>query len=406
MRIRSPLSLILSLGLLGKSHGEGTNLVGTTITRNDIYDHAAITMDLRDMTNRCDQGDLEGARDIYQNGKNAKFSLYTLATHQDHLDDDITFAFQMYGLTEGDVIDGLSSNERYFSSKYVEKLFNDDECILAVEASRALILWMHTAHRTWKIIQDCRIHADPYYDNDYSGVSNMLEKSDEMIAYWVGGIQGKDMNGITGYSLFSDANEMAEEFSTVTHTKNGAFANWNILYAYEGLSGILSSETACNANTNTIAALWPIAIQAVNQMMIPQFQHLVKAIVDEDVGRIGIYARIVVPQVSQCRPSDYSFLKKHLLDFGKIQGKGTGSYDSSKKYDLLKTLKNLYACFGILCEDVGFPKTDDSALACDYYDEDDIPTLARYPATSEVDEHSKIDLDIRQIQMLVSLDFS
>ena len=103
MRKRSPLSLILSLGLLGKCHGEGTNLVGTTITRSDIYDHAAITMDLRDMTNYCDQGNLDRARDIYLNGKNAKFSLYSLANKYDHLDDDITFAFQMYGLTEGDV---------------------------------------------------------------------------------------------------------------------------------------------------------------------------------------------------------------------------------------------------------------------------------------------------------------
>jgi len=404
MRKRSPLSLILSLGLLGKCHGEGTNLVGTTITRSDIYDHAAITMDLRDMTNYCDQGDLDRARDIYLNGKNAKFSLYSLADKYDHLDDDITFAFQMYGLTEGDVNNGLASNERLFASKYVEMLFNDDECILAVEASRALILWMHTVHRTWKIVQDCRKHGDPYYDNDYAGVANMLEKSDEMIAYWVGAIQGTDMAGLNGHSLFSDANKMAEEFSTETHTKNGAFVNWNIIYAYEELSGVLSSETACNANTNTIAALWPIAIQTVNQMMIPHFQHIVKAIVEEDAARIGIYARIIVPQVSQCRPSDYRFLKEHLLDFGKKQGKGTGSYDPSKKYDLLNTLKNTYSCFGILCEDVGFPSSNDSALACDYYDEDVIPTLARFPATSEVDEHSKIDLDIRQIQILTQFE--
>ncbi len=179
-KMKSYIYLVAVFSLASElCRGDGVNLVGTTVTRTDISVHAAITADIRDMANHCNQGQIDDAREIYQNGKHATHSLHQLATDGKYMNNDITFAFQMYGLT-GEINMDDDENKN-FSAKYVEALFENNQCTLAVHAAKHMILWMHMAFRSWKIIKDCRVKSDPYYNNDFMEVENMIEKPDEMI---------------------------------------------------------------------------------------------------------------------------------------------------------------------------------------------------------------------------------
>ncbi len=201
------------------------------------------------------------------------------------------------------------------------------------------------------------------------------------------------MEGSSGHSLYSDANILGNFFGT-KNVGSGASVNWSIVHAYESLSGTLSNDDSCSQYSNSIEAMWPVVVQLLGQMMIPQIQSLIKYMLDEDTDMVNIHSRIVVPQLSQCRYSDYEFLKDALID---------NVYNPEKFHAIIKILQRNYSCFGLKCEDIGTPTSNpDKALVCDEY-YDDIPTLAGYPATSEVTEPSKIDLDMHQINTLVSL---
>lgn len=395
LKFQLPLFVLLPLLIVISCNGEGVNLVGTTTTRTDVTDIAAITKDLRDMANHCSQGDTVNAKKIYFEANSAKFSLHQLATDEKYRNADITFAFQMLGMTGGNVEDTADEYYQLYLSKYVEYLFDEDQCELGTVASRALILWLHTTHKLWDIVRSCRLKGDPYYDNDYNNLNNLITKPDEFIAYWIGGIEGGVMDGILGHSLFSDANVMADKFDT-NLLSGGSLVNWNIIEGYESLSGILSSGNACT-EPNSLAAMWPVVQKIQGQMLVPHFQKLIYAMLEENMEEVAIYSRIVVPQLIQCRNSNFKKLKEYFID---------NEYHPNNFHASLRLLQDSFPCLGLDCEDIGVPSKyyDDNALECDYYDESYIPTLGGYPTTSLVGDHSRIDLDIYHIKLLTQFD--
>ncbi len=210
-------------------------------------------------------------------------------------------------------------------------------------------------------------------------------------AYWVGAVQDT-VEGTNGHSLYSDANFVGNFFGT-NNIGSGASVNWNIIHSYESLSGTLSNDDSCSIYSDSIEAMWPVVMQLHGQMMIPQIQSLIMYMLEEDIDMVNIHSRIVVPQLSQCRYSDYEYLKDALID---------NVYNPEKFHAILKVLQRSYSCFGLNCEDIGTPTSNpDKALVCELY-YDNVPTLAGYPATSEVAYQSKIDLDMHQINILVS----
>lgn len=369
---------------------EGINLVGNTFTRTDISNLADITKDLRDIDAYCEEGNVVDARKIYKDGKYAEHSLHYLSTHERHLNNDLTFAFQMYGLSGGKPED--AANYQLFASEYVEKMFDADKCMKAALALQEIVLWMHVSYANWELLKACSIAADPLFNNVAAGVDNLPAKADEIVAYWIGSIQGQP-DGTDGYSLYSKANTIGSLFGTTV--ASGTRANINILSAYEDISGIFNQDDVCTNDftlSRTSEALWPLLVNISRQMMVPQIQSLIYAMLEEDLDDINIFARIVIPQLSQCRYSNYIYLKEVFLD---------QPYDSSNFHKTLKVLQDSYSCLGLSCWDIGIPhEFRDSALACDEYD--DTPILAGYPAGSDVVEQSKIDLDIHQISVLVS----
>ena len=384
------VALISSSAQNDDDGGEGMVLVGNLITRTDVSDIADMALDIRDMRAMCDVGDIDGALAVFRDGENSEFSLKQLVYSERYTNSDFTFAFQMYGLSGAKPAD--HDQFTTFSADYVEKLFEDGKCKTAVAAAQNIALWMHIASVSWNILHSCTIRADPQFDNDAAGVGNLPNLADIIVAYWVGSLQ-EDSEGVDGFSLYSQTNKIGEKFGT--NIIGGARANRYILDSYEQISAILSQDQACDDGyemRRTNEDLWTPIVELTRQMMVPQMQGLIYAMLEEDMDDIGVYSQIVVPQLSQCRYSSYKYLKDTFLD---------NEYDTSKFHNTLKVLQSTYACLGLSCSDIGIAhEYGDRVLECHDYSEQ--PILAGYPAGSDVTEIAKIDLDMHQINVLVS----
>ena len=122
----------------------GMLLVGNTFTRTNVVEFADITKDIHDMKIACKTSNTNAARAIYEQGKNAAHSLRDLATNEDLMGGDMTFGFQMHGLSGAKVEN--APEYKFFASEYVEMLLDEDKCEAAVEAAQHIILWMHVSH--------------------------------------------------------------------------------------------------------------------------------------------------------------------------------------------------------------------------------------------------------------------
>jgi hypothetical protein len=351
---------------------EGTDLAGgQIITRTDVEDLADIAKDIRDIKHECSTSEnYDYAREIYQQGRNAKYSLASFSLLDEFRSGPI-HAFQKYGLLRGD-LQKESQEEwdetlKWFGHDYILKHFEDEECNYASDAALILNVWMKVASELWEGWDECRSLSDTNYYVDF----DPNRKADEFIAYWVGSLQS-DLANRWGSSLFSLTNEIGYYFGTLD--RNGvAFANQAIVGSYEDASAFLSKPDACSADDTehtTIKELWKIYNVISSQMLIPLIQLLLRAMIEKDFEGIKLYATIVVPQTSQCRTSTFEHLKANLLD---------RTYDPANFVELYQSLISTFDCLGIRCDEIGIPKGH-SVPIC----RDSNLVLAEYPPTTEV----------------------
>jgi hypothetical protein len=360
---------------------------------------------------------LDAAHEFYKGKHSSKYSLQELAT-LDRFKSGLTFAFQIYGLIGKD-LDLVIDSGKYtsFADRYINSLlldttprstdadvaqddapapWNESKCKKASTAAVWHVLFMQANYELWGGMVDCSISGDPNFNNEAAGIGDHNAKADEFIAYWVGSLNDS-LSSKDGYSPFSATNEVGEYFNTLQFG-GLAYANKNILMGYESLSALLSDDRSCDEDTvqSTLDSMWIINNQITPYMMVPLIQNLIRAMIQEDQAMIDVYAHMVVPQMSQCRHSQHKYLKEHLIDL---------EYDHRKLHSLIKVLQDSYGCFGLTCEDIGRPKehTNDSLLWCSSADYEK-PNLAGYPATTDVREESQMDLDVHQMNILMSFD--
>ncbi len=382
---------------------EGTELLKhTLITRTDVSQLAAITENVRRMYQECSKNDFKTARTTYESNHYAKYSLKQLATTSKFQNIGMTYAFQMYGLTNEkfeQYTDDQKQQYRNFADVFIQSLLVDEnvdyaKCEQASIATVWLVLYMQASYELWGAMEDCGISGDPNYNNEAAGIPDHNSKADEFIAYWVGSLN-EDLKSVTGYSPFSATNKIAQYFGTLDNN-GAAFANMQILTGYESLSALLSSDDVCDMDNSpsTLKSMWLINNQITPFMLVPLIQHLIKAMIEDKQTSIDVYAKIVVPQLIQCRSSTYNYLKENLLD---------KKFDRKNIHLIVKALQNSYDCLGIKCEDIGVPEgTFDSNLFCTDKDYDK-PNFAGYQSTVDVREEAEIDLDVHQMKILVRL---
>jgi len=375
---------------------KGTTLGQGIVTRVDVKQYADISLDIRDFRTHLLNGDSEAALELYEEGRNSaatadvKFTLKQMSTDLQKLapkDRTPAFNFHFYGLADRDVTTSVLNEEALYADNFARP-FISSKSQLAGDAVVALHSWMYATHLLYYGLHTCDLlsKADNHDLFNLSGGG-----MDEFIALWIGNDQPG--GSAQGHGLYALAQRAGELFDTVRPgIQPEAPVNTIIKLLYNEGAVVLSFPDACSRDDDedTVPALWSVAHRIISQMYVPLIQMLIDSLVRQDADAIRLYARAIVPQISQCRPSVYKRLKEALLD-----GTTTGRLDG-----IITDLQSVYDCLGITCQDVGSYQVD-KVEQCD-----EIPVnkpLAEYVPSTRVHEHSKIDLDILQLGILTSL---
>jgi len=373
----------------------GTALMGLINTRTDVQHVADIVKDIRDMSENCHIGDIIAAETIYMVGKNSPYGdkpgLRSLQNFGQETSPNITammnpsFAFQMYGLTGGDLDRIQDQSIISFADEYARRAFNEGECFQAVDASGIMSLWMQTSHLLWDVFLTCAADSGTGVSTENSKYYYLL---DSFIAMWVGSLQSAT-DSLDGHSLYTVAQKADRLFR---NEKSIAHANVKIMESYQDMYSYLSLTQACSADPDTAMKIWHLSNEIMSFMMVPLIQLLIHSLYEEDQSAVKMYGSMVVPQLSQCRYSTYTYLQKAILE---------NEIDSREFKKVYNALTSTFECLNLRCEDIGIYSTN-TAIKC--LGDGASNKLARYPLTTKVRQVAKIDIDIHQMNMFMKFD--
>lgn len=373
-------------------------------TLTDVTAISNIALDVRDMAINLKDGDLLAAQRVYTQGANS--ALYDIYG-QETLDkltlksmgqaggsewiDDPSFTFQMLGLSSvQDSADEAISKHANFADYYISTLLNDQTTApnaAAAQATTILTVHMNAMHKLWDGFIDCTMVQKGYNpDEDQTGNINPKRKYDEFIALYVGAEQSLGPSW-EGYLLYALAQAASKNFDTVD--ENGeALVNKDIRGLYEWVQRIMSEEDYCKRD-ESISELWTINNRIIAKMNLSMMQMLIDSMHDEnEYYLVPIYARAIIPQLSQCRTSIQRKLKSYLLD---------KEYEREDFSRILPLLQQSYDCLGFTCEQIG--AYYDKVAECADYTVDH--PMAGFLPKSDVQTISKVDLDMHAIRQLL-----
>jgi hypothetical protein len=143
----------------------------------------------------------------------------------------------------------------------------------------------------------------------------------------------------------------------------------------EGATLVSLSEACAKETPESPRKLWSTVSQIISQMHIPLLQMLTISILEKDALATQMYALAVVPQAAQCRPSTYKRLRDHLL---------TDTPDFDRTETILNDLHNIYACFGLSCDDVGTVDGEYAVTIPECIEATDKAPMAQYQPSTAV----------------------
>jgi hypothetical protein len=320
------------------------------VTRTDVEYLADLTLDVRDMAQSFGaEGGSNIAMSIYMDGRNSepqigsKYKLTQLSTELGNIGvakATPNYLFHLYGISERstDLIK-LAENGAYADGYIRSAIMAGREH--APRAVLVLSMWMYATHVLYDGIMTCQkeLEADNPSQFDLKGGG-----LDKFIALWIG--MGQTPGSKEGNSLYALAEEADGWFDTgEDNDLNESLVNKRIKLLYqEGASLLSLSEVCTKENPSGAKKLWSVVSRIIPQMHIPLLQMLIHSILEKDEQATQMYAMAIVPQAAQCRASKYKRLRDHLLT----------DYPKFDKTDvILKDLYDIYACFGLTCDDVG-----------------------------------------------------
>merc|ERR1719281_1771115 len=299
------------------------------------------------------------------------------------------------------------------------------------------VVWMYVLHEYEDAIMDCLLGDIALNDAGVGGAAP--HAWDEGWAFYAGSLEGEvagdsSTDGVMVYKL---ANKRCENFGTCKDGATGvAKANLkHLALARNGRDKILAGE--CHTVAEDFDAI-------VDQMTIPLIQGMLKYAYESDpaagakcastgddcdkaLGEAWAFAAAVLPRLNYC-DSSVAKLVKDNLDVTVIAGAtASGDTQMTDGYAKLKEqVETTYPCLGITCEEVGVyqttagvakggmsvctdPTTTSAALDLVAEglkaDKDTISSgetaIAGYIPSSNVVPHSKVDLDMAEINTAV-----
>mmetsp|Transcript_4087 Transcript_4087/g.9480 ORF Transcript_4087/g.9480 Transcript_4087/m.9480 type:complete len:740 (-) Transcript_4087:3220-5439(-) len=388
--------LLLSLQIISQTRAQETDLGGGIVTRTNVKYMADLTLDIKDMTQSFGNSDL--VLDIYDNGRNAqqpsglKFKLKELSdlmSSKGITEATPTYLFQLYGLAEESTDLNKVAQQFSYANNNVRVAITGGKDH-APQAALVFTMWMYAAHVLYQGIDQCQkmTEADNPELLDLGGGG-----MDEFIALWIG--TGETHSGTDGFGLYALAQKAASLFDG-GNIGGEAIANNAIKLLYHEGSQYLSVNGACTKDvSDTPKLLYSVVSRIMSIMYIPLIQMLIDSILAQDADLTVLYATAIIPQAAQCRVTTYNRLREHLL---------TGLPRFDKTEIILRDIQDIYACFGLMCEDVGAymnTPSDVSFPFCTIAKSD--ASMAGYQPTSDVLPVAQIDLDIAQMRILTKL---
>lgn len=373
-------------------------------TLTDVTAISRIAFDVRDMALHLRDGELLSAQKIYIEGENSpiydiygketlgKLTLKSMGQPEPgEWMDDPSFLFQMLGLSsvQDSVDDAISAHANY-ADFYISTLLKDQttaQSAAAAQAATILTVHMNAMHKLWDGFIDCTMVQKGYNpEEDLTGKIDPKRKYDEFIALYVGAGQtlGPEWEGFLLYAL---AQAASKKFDTVDEN-NEALVNRDIRGLYEWIQRLMSEQDYCKRD-ESISELWTINNRIIAKMNVSMMQMLIHCMYDEDeYYLVPIYARAIIPQLSQCKTSIQRKLKSYLLD--KV-------YEREDFSRILPLLQQSYDCLGFTCEQVG--AYGDKVAECGDYPQNH--PMAGFVPKANVQTLSKVDLDMHAISQLM-----
>jgi hypothetical protein len=381
----------------GGSGGNGGNIAplpdketnlgdGLYVTSTYVQDRANMALDVKDMEDALNEGNIELAKLLYSGGENSEIydedgkfvslrSLKGFSTEETlEMLDEPLFNIYMYALQDGDRT-FMSKDIRLYANTLVEDAFQTTSTgskTLPAEAAVALNVWMHIAHLLYKALKNCKNKEI----RDEDGVHSM----DVAVAYWIGDGQIAG-NGDRGHLMYALSERMGELFNMDTGGQSRT--NTNILKLFNQAKHEISLPSACSESPASYIRLSRIANRIMSLMAIPLIQGLIHNLRSNDKDRVKLYAHAVIPLVAGCSPSAFSFLKDKLINL---------NYNVIEVEELVQDVRRIYPCLGLQCADIGVHDSEmtDQATSCE--DVEVLHPLAGYKPASDVREVSKMKI--------------
>ena len=370
---------------------------GLYVTTTFVQDRANIAKDVAEIIDELTANHLNLAMQIYQDGKystvydengesESKRSLksFSVGETKEMLDEPL-FNMFMYALRDNDE-KFMSRDVREYADSLVEYSFSvasGDSIMLPAEAMLALNLWMHLAHSLYETLKHCK-------NKEIKGADG-IHSMDIAVAYWIGDGQIA-ASGDNGHLFYAMAERMGEIFNM--ENEGESKTNSDILQLFNEAKQAISKPEACSESPSSYLPVAQIVNNILSLMTVPLIQNLIHALRLDDRARVKIYAHSVVPLVAGCGHSTFAYLQEKLL---------TASYKTPDVDEIIEAIRGIYPCLGLSCKDIGVHKSEiaDGAKKCK--DPDALTSMAGYTPTSDVREFSRLDLDMKQLDILLTM---
>jgi hypothetical protein len=170
--------------------------------------------------------------------------------------------------------------------------------------------------------------------------------------------------------------------------------NANILKLLKEARNEIAVPGACSKSSSSYLRLSNHLHKIVSLMTVPLIQNLIHSLREDDREHVQLYAHSVIPLTASCKPETFEYLKEKLLHM---------TYKVDEIEEVIGHLRSVYPCLGLSCSDIGIHLTEvtpDSQCQ----DPPALRSLAGYTPMYPVTNFAQLDLDMREIDIMLQMD--
>jgi len=335
------------------------------ITLTDQTDLSEILDDIRDIVNAPS---VASAKNIFENGKNAKSANGTILTlaslslnavsrmvHDKYYNATQTTLGLVPALANDD---GAAPDYAY---KIISDIFTElsdsygdpSDDAMAGEALIVTLVSMEIWHYLDEAVRQCKTSIVTV-----DGVAFAIDRA----AMLYTGLNQTYGSTQTGYSFYRLAEFLADFFGTYS-SEGESSVNSGIVLEFDNIKRSFLLSDYCLRNPTKAASELALAVSGIiSKMKVVLVQGLLKYLGDGEYNYSELYALAVSPLISLCDKSvSYSLIDKLIIN--------KSSFAPSMLDSIFSDIQSTYECLGITCDEVGaYSDADGTIIVPECYD--------------------------------------